>query len=83
MKTIEEIKNAKSIIEAEILKTLRTFEKDSELRISRVNIKIDQPSWDDEEKARKDPKFKLKPLKGILDVTIHADIEDDPRSVDY
>jgi len=79
MKTIEEIKKAKSKIEADILASLRKFESDSKLLISRVDVEIDRNNWEDEERARKDPKFKLPKIKGVLDVTIHAD----PKSMDY
>jgi len=81
-KTVVEIKNSKNKIEADILKTLKDFEKSSELRIRRVEVSIDHISWEEEEKLRKNPKNKPRSLKGVLDVIIHCDLDNDPRSVD-
>jgi len=82
MKTIPEIKEAKNTVEMEILKMLRKFESDSDLRIRRIQANIDEISWNDEERMKRNPKLKPRKLKGILDFTIHCDIENDVRSVD-
>lgn len=82
MTTILEIKKDKNKIEADILKLLKDFEKSSELRIRRVEVTIDRITWEEEEKLRKNPKNKPRELKGVLDIIIHCDIENDPRSVD-
>jgi len=82
MQTIKEIKERKSKIEADFLAILRKFEKESQLKIKEVVVSIDKHSWEDIEKARRNSKYKLPKLKGVLDVTIYADIENDPRSID-
>lgn len=79
--TIEEIKSKKSNIEAGILKDLRSLESNSDLKISYVEISIDQYSYEEKERS-KEKKKKLRPLKGVIDVKIELNIADDPRSVD-
>ena len=80
-KTIQEVKDDKNKIESDILKTLINFEKSSEMRIDQVRVTTDRHSYDEEELARTQKK-KLRKLKGVLDVTINVNIENDPRSID-
>ena len=79
--TVDEIKQKKSKLEANILKDLRALESSSDLKISYVEVNIDRHSYDEEEKMRKDGK-KLRTLKGVIDVRIELNIADDPRSID-
>ena len=78
--TIEQLKSNKSKLEESILKQLRDFEKESEILISYVNVRIDSHSYEKLEKNRK--KEENRKLKGVLDVTIDVNIENDPRSID-
>ena len=80
-KTIQEVKDDKNKVESDILKTLIDFEKSSEMSIEHVRVTTDHHSYDEEELARKQ-KNKLRKLKGVLDVTINVNLENDPRSLD-
>ena len=80
-KTIQDIKNEKSKIESDILRMLIELEKSSEMNIEHVRVTVDHHSYEEEELNRKEKK-KLRKLKGVVDVTINLNIENDPRSVD-
>ena len=80
-KTIQEVKDDKNKVESDILKTLIDFEKSSEMNIDHVRVTTDHYTYDEEELARSQKK-KLRKLKGVLDVTINVNLENDPRSVD-
>lgn len=80
-KTIQKVKDDKNKVESDILKTLINFEKSSEMKIDHVRVTTDHHSYDEEELAHKQKK-KLRKLKGVLDVTINVNIENDPRSID-
>ena len=80
--TIKEIKDNKSKLEADILSTLIDFEKENEIRVDYVNITTDSYSYEETEKSTAVQKKKLRKLRGVLDVTINVNIENDPRSVD-
>jgi hypothetical protein len=80
-KTIQEVKNDKNKIESDILRMLIDFEKSSEMKIDHIRVTTDHHTYDKEELARNQKK-KLRKLKGVLDVTINLNIENDPRSVD-
>lgn len=80
-KTIKEIKNNKSKLEADILSMLIDFEKENEIKVNYANVTTDRHSYEEEEQTRKQKK-KLRKLKGVLDVTIDVNIENDPRSID-
>lgn len=85
--TIKDIKKKKSDLEISFLKDLKQLEKEAEISINHVEVKIDRHDYDEREKARKaDGKSKglrgLRVLKGVLDVVISINIENDPRSVD-
>lgn len=80
-KTIQEIKDNKSKVEADILSMLIDFEKETEIRVNYTNVITDRYSYEEEEQARKQKK-KLRKLRGVLDVTIDVNIENDPRSLD-
>ena len=80
-KTIQEVKDDKNKVESDILKTLIDFEKSSEMNIDHVRVTTDHHTYDEEELARNQKK-KLRKLKGVLDVTINVNLENDPRSID-
>lgn len=81
-KTIPEIKKIKSDIESQILTLLKEFEKVSELQIEYVEVQVDHLSYEEKDILRTAKNKKHRKLKGVLDVTINANIENDPRSVD-
>lgn len=81
-KTIKEIKNNKSKLEADILSMLIDFEKENEIRVDYVNVTTDSHSYEETERRTADQKKKLRKLKGVLDVSINVNIENDPRSID-
>ena len=81
-KTIAEIKKDKNEAETKILTLLTEFEKTSELHISRVIVRIDHLTYDEEQKLNEKPKKPSRKLRGVLDVSIVADTENDPRSID-
>lgn len=80
-KTIQEVKDDKNKVESDILKTLIDFEKSSEMNIDHVRVTTDHHTYDEEELARNQKK-KLRKLKGVLDVTINVNLENDSRSID-
>jgi len=80
-KTIQEVKTDKNKIESDILKMLIDFEKSSEMNIEHVRVTTDRHTYEEEELARAQKK-KLRKLKGVLDVTINVNLENDPRSID-
>ena len=57
------------------------FEKENEIRVNYANVTTDRHSYEEEKQTRKQKK-KLRKLKGVLDVTIDVNIENDPRSLD-
>ena len=82
-KTIQEIKDNKSKLEADILSMFIDFEKANEIRVDYINITTDSYSYDERErKTTEQKKKKLRKLKGVLDVSIIVNIENDPRSID-
>ena len=80
-KTIKEIKENKNRLETDILSMLIEFEDKNEIKVNYVNVSTDRHSYEEEEQTRKQKK-KLRKLKGVLDVTIDVNIENDPRSID-
>ena len=80
--TIKEIKDNKSKLETDILSMLIDFEKANEIRVDYVNVTTDHHSYEETEKKTSEQKEKLRKLRGVLDVTINVNIENDPRSVD-
>jgi len=80
-KTVQEVKDEKNKVESDILKMLIDFEKSSEMNIERVRVTTDHHDYEEEEMARNQKK-KLRKLKGVLDVTINVNLENDPRSID-
>lgn len=81
-KTIKEVKNNKNKLEADILSMLIDFEKANEIRVDYVNVTTDHHSYEETERKTEDQKKKLRKLKGVLDVSISVNIENDPRSID-
>lgn len=81
-KTIKEVKNNKNRLEADILSMLIDFEKANEIRVDYVNVTTDHHSYKETERETGEQKKKLRKLKGVLDVSISVNIENDPRSID-
>ena len=81
LNTIEKIKIKKSEIEQQILKILRTFAKEVDMNLMSVDVKVDHHSYEEEEDYRRNKK-KLRELKGVLDVNINMNLDDNPRSID-
>ena len=81
-KTIKEVKNNKNKLEADILSMLIDFEKANEIRIDFVNVTTDHHSYEETERKNGEQKKELRKLKGVLDISINVNIENDPRSVD-
>ena len=79
-KTVKEIKASKSQLESDILDMLIRFEKDNEIRVDYVNVNSDR--YDETEKGKKLTRKLICRNKGVIDVTINVNIENDPRSVD-
>jgi len=81
--TVEDIKKKKTDLEIAFLKDLKQLEKETEITINRVEVRIDRHTYEEREDARKDGKLdKLRKLKGVLDVVISMNIDNDPRSID-
>ena len=81
LNTIEKIKVRKSEIEQQILKILRAFAEEVDMNLRHVDVKVDHHSYEEDEEHRKYKK-KLRKLKGVLDVNINMNLDNDPSSID-
>lgn len=79
-KTVQEIKKDKSEVEQKILGILKELEASSKIQMEYVEVEVDRHSHEEWEEAQKDGK-KLRQLKGVLNVIIQLNLENDSDSL--